>query len=430
MFRDLLHVTLKFMARAVLRKYHPKIIAITGSVGKTSTKEAVFTVLASRFRVMRSEGNYNNEIGLPLAVIGIETGGRSLLRWLAVIVRFTRLMVGEGYPEMLVLEMGADKPGDIKYLTSIAPPDAAIVTRVGATHLEKFGDVETVQQEKSDLIASLPRTGVAILNFDDPRVASMRTLHPGKTVTVGLGEGADIRAENVRIEQSPLMRGLSWAGSLTLHFDIVEGASHQAVAMPGRIGSPLVYALLFAYAAGRNFDVSPKDCVSAIQKVVTGPGRLRPIDGIRGSLLIDDTYNSSPEAVVESLKTLLQIKARRRIAVLGNMLELGGASEREHRRIGNMVHSLNIDFLVAIGGEARYCAEEALAAGMARSRVSIFADNGSASEFLRKKIEFGDVILIKASQGTRLEKIVEAIMANPEQAQKLLVRQSKYWKKK
>lgn len=427
MTKKILESVLRWMAKLVLQKQRPKIVAITGSVGKTTAKDAIALALATVATVRKSEGNYNNQIGVPLTIIGAKTGKKNLVLWLLVKYKFFKALFTANYPRVLVLEMGADRIGDIEYLTSIARPDVAVVTRVGEAHLEYFQDLESVQKEKAKLIRALPASGVAVLNHDDPRTIAMKQLHRGNIISFGLGENADVRGKNVQIFQGVQEDLRMAAANLGLQFEIVMHRKAISLHLPGLLGNPQVYAILSAFAVGKALGVPENKIAEAMKKFMAPPGRLRPLNGIKNTIILDDTYNSSPEAAVEALKVLRQIRARRRIAVLGDMLELGPATEVAHRKIGRLVRDLGIDLLFTVGERAKFIADEARLTGFARTKVLEFDQASDAGLPLQEKMQEGDIVLIKGSQGVRMEKIVLEVMANPERAGELLCRQTKEW---
>ncbi|MCL5435485.1 MAG: UDP-N-acetylmuramoyl-tripeptide--D-alanyl-D-alanine ligase [Patescibacteria group bacterium] len=420
---------LKCLARAVLWRHRPKVVGITGSVGKTTTKEAIYTVLSSKYHTAKSEGNFNNEIGLPLSVLGVGKALSGLALWLLVPFYFFRAIFNRDYPAILVLEMGADHPGDINYLAKIARPEVGVVTRVAEAHTEFFGDIETVQREKFRLITSLSPQGLAVLNVDDPRVVAMRHLYSGEVVTFGLSEEADVRASNIKLTERLFGPDFSAEKDIGTSFTLRYGQTNQNIEVAGILGMPLVYSLLAAAAVGEHFDLSPREISSAIKQISPTPGRLRPLSGIKSTILLDDSYNSSPEAVIEAFKVLKQIRSRRRIAVLGDMLELGVQTETAHRRVGRIARDVGVGLLFTVGERAKFIADEARASGFPKTKIFEFATADEAGLVLQKKLEEGDVVLIKGSQGMRMERIVLEVMANPEDAAKLLCRQSKKWQK-
>lgn len=420
---------LAFLTRKILAKYKPKIIGITGSVGKTSTKEAVFSVLAPYFYARRNLKNYNNEIGLPLTVIGAESGGHSVLRWFGILLRgFAIWLLPVKYPEILILEMGADHPGDIKYLTDMVRPSIGIVTAVAPVHTEFFGTVEKVAEEKSILIKVLPKDGVAILNYDDPRVRAMREKSVCRAVAYGFEAMADVRA----IESAVSFHALGVPGHDMggIHFKLSQGQNAIPVYLTGVLGRQQVYSALAAASVGLALGLNPIQISEALRGYHPPAGRMNLLSGIKGTTIIDDTYNASPVSVGAALdvfKILPKNEETKFYACLGDMLELGKDSVQMHREIGWKVAEIGADVLIACGALAKDIAVGAREGGMGESQVFHFAKPGEAGKFLQEKIKSGDVVLIKGSQGIRMEKAVKEIMAEPMKAGELLVRQGPEW---
>jgi UDP-N-acetylmuramoyl-tripeptide--D-alanyl-D-alanine ligase len=323
------------------------------------------------------------------------------------------------YPEILVLEMGADRPGDIKYLTSFVKPKIAIITAVAPVHTEFFKTLKGVAKEKSELIKALPKDGLAILNNDDELVMEMKNLSQAETVTYGFSDKADINAREIKRNQ-----GLNFK----LHY---QGSSVVPVFLEKVIAPYLISSVLPAVAVGLFYELNLVDITHALKSFQPPPGRMNKISGIKDTIIIDDTYNSSPLAAKKALKVLSSFPADpsvQRFAVLGDMLELGSLSEQAHREVGKIVARLRIDVLITVGERARDIARGAKSAGMSEDRVFSFSDTLEAGKFLQSRISKGDVILVKGSQGIRMEHIVKEIMADPQFAQELLVRQGKEWR--
>ena len=430
MAKKFLQFILKLAAKLVLWRHRPVVVAITGSVGKTSTKEAIYEVLRKKFLVGKSRGNYNNELGLPLAVLGAESGRRSVLLWLMVFIKFFFRLFSRRYPQILVLEMGADRPGDIDYLTKIARPTISVVTRVGRVHLEFFESPEDLQKEKSRIVSALPQEGTAVLNADDPKVLAMRHATAGTVLTYGLGAEAEVRAEDILIFYETKAEQLNPETDIGTRFIINFKGKKRLLTRHGILGTPAVYAALAAFCVGKSLGMTAEEIISGLKKFRTPPGRLRLLLGIKKSLILDDSYNSSPEAAVEAVRVLRQIRARRRIAVLGDMLELGPETESAHRQIGRLVKDLGIDLLFTVGPKAKFIAEEARRCGFAKTKIFEFNSSQTAALPLQNKIREGDVVLVKGSQGVRMEKIVLEVMAEPERAPELLCRQGREWQKR
>lgn len=428
MLKKILQSILRILAKKIIGKYHPNVIGITGSIGKTSTKEAVTAVLKTKFRVWSNVKNYNNEIGLPLSVIGAEkTPGHSILGWLGVFLRALVLIISKDnkYPEKLVLEMGADKPGDIRYLTSIAPCRVGVLTYVSHAHTEFFKSLAGIAQEKRVIITHLKKDGFAVLNFDNDLVMQQASKTDATVVTYGFKEGADLRATDVNII---IDDKTGWP--VGLNFKIIYKGSIVPAFIPGQVAEHLIPSALAGIAVGAVFGINLVDGVEAVKQIPPLPGHMRLIPGIKNTLIIDDSYNSSPEPTRSAIATLAKIKIKdgaRRFAVLGDMLELGSETENAHREIGLRVAENGLDFLITVGEAGKHTAQAAKEAGMNEDAVAVFADSVSAARFLQDKMKKGDAILIKGSQGARMEKAVKEIMAEPEKAGELLVRQTKEW---
>ncbi|MDD4477148.1 MAG: Mur ligase family protein [Patescibacteria group bacterium] len=431
MLKSTMVYILRVLARLVVVKYRPEIIGITGSVGKTSTKETITIILKSRFNARASVKNYNNEIGLPLTILGIEkTPARSIFGWIKAVIRGFSLLISKdkNYPEILVLEMGADKPGDIQYLTDIAPCKVGVLTCISHAHTEFFKTIKRIAQEKRIIISRLPHDGFAILNFDNELVMQNASATKAEIVTYGLKNGADFQAMDLNfIEEEET----GWTTGL--NFKVEHKGSVVPVFLPGAVSLPLVSAALSGLAVGSVFGINLVEGAEALKKLTPLPGHMRLIKGIKDTLIIDDTYNSSPEAVKSALETLKKIKLKEgaeHYAVLGDMLELGLETENIHREIGFKVAELEIDFLITVGEASKHTAIAAKEAGLAEHQVASFADSASAGRFLQEKLEKGDVVLIKGSQSVRAEKIVKEVMAEPLRAKELLVRQTGEWANK
>lgn len=435
--KTMLQKILAKLARATVKKYQPKIIGITGSVGKTSTREAIAAVLKVNYRVRASQKNYNNEIGLPLAILGIPHYGKNLFLWCAAFARAWIDIVRKNslYPEILILEYGIDHLGDMDYLLSLAKPDIAVVTAIGEipVHVEFFRDAEEVAREKGNIVAVLPSNGCAILNHDDYAVYSMRERTHAAIMTFGREEHADLRMLNyeLRITKDAVCG------------EVPEGISfkieHKGHIVPVRLknvfGIPQAYAALGAAAVGTVLGMNLVKISEALQYYIPPAGRLRLLPGIKHSFILDDTYNASPEAMREAIETLQMLPGARKIAVLGDMLEIGRYTEQAHRALGDKLAQF-VDILFVVGPRAKFIADEALYRGieanvkvLVEKQVFRFDDADAAGRALDPMIREGDLILVKGSQAMRMERVVREIMRYPERAHEFLVRQEKYWKK-
>lgn len=425
--RQILQLKLKIAAKLLLKKYQPQVIGITGSIGKSSAKEAVYHVLNKKFRVRTSLKNYNNEIGLPLAVIGAESPGKNIFGWWLVFLKVAKLLIfkDKDYPEILILEMGIDRPGDMNYLTSIAKVDVAIVTAVSYSHLEYFGSLQNIKKEKQIILEKLDQRGLAVLNYDSEPVREMAGLSRAKILSYGIKTSSDLQAQDINYNFTRDSYELSG-----IHFKLNDQGSIVPVFLKNVMSEPAIYAALAAAAVGLHFKMNLVEIAAILSDFSLPPGRMNLLPGIKHSFLIDDTYNSSPEAAISAVNILGQIsidKSAHKYAVLGDMLEIGSYTEEGHRLVGEKVCREKIDFLIAVGERARDFIRGAQEAGCGDEHLFYFDKPEEAGHFLQNRIKEGDVLLIKGSQGARMEKIVKELMAEPEKADKLIVRQGKDW---
>jgi len=351
------------------------VVAVTGSAGKTTTKDAIAQLLAVEMPVGRTVGNLNNHIGVPLSILRLPGDCRAA-----------------------VLELGMNHAGEIRDLAAVARPDIGVVTNVGYAHLEFFDSIEGVAAAKRELIEALPRDGVAVLNADDPRVLGFRQAHAGRTVTFGFSEGADVRGEGLVFEDEVARPEACPAGTRfrALGVDFETGAA-------GRHG---VMNLLAALAVAHVFGIAPERLREAVRAV--GPGQMRGERLERGGITIwNDCYNSNPEAAESMIDVLGRTPAARRIAVLGEMLELGKAAGELHRRVGRYAARAGIDVLIGVRGHARDMAEAAAEEGIA---AWFFEDPAAAGDYAKEIARPGDAILFKGSRGVRVERALERFL--------------------
>ena len=416
MTRKVIQLTLKYLSIAILAKYRPKVVAITGSVGKTSAKETIFLVLEHKFpgRVRRGEANLNTEIGVPLAVIGREAAARNVWLWLKNFALALKLILrwDKNYPEILVLEMAADRPGDISYLTSFIHPDIAVVTAIGEmpVHLEFFPERDTYISEKAALIKNLKPGGLAVLNYDDLAVRELRDRVPTdrRRIYYGFQTGADIRVINFDYTVPASTMELERSGMNFKVEDLVSGDLFD-FRLPGVLGLPSIYAALAAAAVGRSLGLDLASMAAALEKFKPPAHRLELVRGIKETIILDDTYNSSPAAADAALEVLAKFKKNRRIAVLGSMRELGVNTETAHRRAGKeAAPAAQVLFLV--GDEMVFAREEAEKfKKKSGENLFWFKTSLEAAKAVEKFLQPGDVVLIKGSRSVKMEAIVEEI---------------------
>jgi len=421
----ILHYFLKILAQAIIYKYRPDIIGITGSVGKTSAAAAIFAILKNKYKARKNLKNYNNEIGVPLSVIGEETGRKNPLKWLAIFLKTFELLIktSDNYPEILVLEMGADKIGDIKYLVKIAKPKIAVVTAIAPVHLEFFGDLKNIIKEKKDILKFLKKDDWLIINNDDQEVRNFVSATAARQITYGINQPADLLASEIKI----VKQNEAWGTNFKLSYK----GNLVPVFLPNVLGKPQIYAVLAGAAVGIIYELNLLEISAAIMNYEPAKSRLHLLGGIKNTLIIDDSYNSSPKAAVEAVEILdnfSQPALGRRWAVLGDMLELGNYTEAGHQLVGQKIAQLkNINFLVTIGERAKDFKKGARAGNFPDDHIYSFNNISEAGCFLQENIKKDDLILIKGSQGVRMEKITKEIMAEPEKAQELLCRQDGSW---
>lgn len=349
-----------------------QVFGVTGSVGKTSTKEMLAAALARKFEVLKTEGNLNTYTGFPMTIVGLEPRH-----------------------QVFVAEYAMSARGEIAFLTRMAPPDVAVVLNVGMSHVGLLGSIDEIAAAKRELVEGLNPDGVAVLNADDARVAAMSAAAPGRVVMYGFAAGAEVTATDVRPE-----------GLLGTEFTLsIAGAS-----APVRLQVPGEHAVanaLAAAAAAWVAGVPIADIAGALSAVPPVSGRLSVRPGRRGSTILDDSYNASPSSMLAALDVLCGETSRPRVAVLGEMLELGDETERAHRDVGR--EAAGVDFLVAVGEHASEIAAGAREAGLPGNDIAVVADADAAIEAVEPHID-GAVVLVKASRGTALDQVVENLV--------------------
>lgn len=359
---------LQTLATAARKLWGKPLVGVTGSMGKTTTKEAIAHVLATRWRVLKSEGNFNNHFGLPLMLLKLE-------------------------PEhdVAVIEMGMSHAGEIRALAKIARPEIGVVTNVAPVHLEFFDSLAGIARAKYEMIESLPSSGTAVLNADDEYVSQFGRGFKGKVLTYGRAATADVRAENIESR-----------GTEGSQFDLVTAAGQERVLLP-LVGEHNVLNALAAVAAGCVLGIKPAAAVSALATLAPGDKRGQVVQ-LGNITVINDCYNCNPKALKAMVDALAATAAKRRLVVIGEMLELGPAGEELHRESGRYVAKSGIDVLLGVSGKAEAMVEDARQAGM---RAEFMATPEEAGDWLAKQTRDGDLVLLKASRGVKLEKALE-----------------------
>ena len=361
-------VALQTLATAVRKLWGKIAIGITGSVGKTTTKEAMAHLLSVRHRVHRTKGNFNNHFGLPLGLLTLE-------------------------PEydLSVIEMGMSHAGEIAALARIAQPNQGVVTSVAPVHLEFFDSIASIARAKYELIEAMPAGGVAVLNADDEYVSQFGRDFKGKVILFGLKPAADVRAENIEV-----------LGAEGTRFDLVCDGVRQPVHSP-LLGHHNVYNVLAAAAVALEHGVTASEIASALPALQAADKRGQVVQ-LGNIAVLYDCYNSSPKALMSAVDTLSAMPARRRIVVAGEMLELGATGEQWHRDCGKYMAGKKLDFLLGVRGLANAMVEAATGAGM---KAEFVITPEEAGDWLAKETRDGDVVLLKASRGVKLEKALE-----------------------
>lgn len=359
------------LAAAWRARHQVRVIGVTGSTGKTSTKELIASVLGKHFRTLKSEGSLNNEVGLPL----------------------TLLCLNEGH-QRVVVEMGMYTRGEIRDLARMAKPHIGVVTNVGSSHAQRAGSREKIAAAKAELVEALPADGVAILNIDDPYALAMRDKTQARVLTFGLDTAADVRAERV-----------TSLGLEGMEFRVRYQRQAPFVRIP-LLGRHAVHNALAAVAVGLAEDLTWAEIFAGL-KDIKGQLRLLSVQGVNGSVLLDDTYNASPESTLAALNLLADLRGRR-IAVLGDMLELGPYEEEGHRKVGRRAVEV-CQLLVTVGPRGRLIGQEALRVGLGPDRVHSVETQEEAVALLGQIIAPGDFVLVKGSRAMHMEEIVAAL---------------------
>ncbi len=415
---------LALLARGILHKYRPRIVMVTGSVGKTSTKDAVAAALSHKFHLRASEKSYNSEFGVPLTIIGAKNPWTNPEAWVRVVGEALALIfLPSHYPRLLVLEVGADRPGDLRKILSIATPDAVVVTRLPEVpvHVEAYASPAAVREEEFGPAYALLPGAPLIISADDSFAKHLATRLAARITTYGFAADADIKlSDPALLDEDSAPSGMGATVRI--------GKATHAIEANGALGRQQLYAPAAALACALALGMSAQEALSGLAAYVPPPGRARLLRGLSGAVLIDDTYNSSPAAVEEALGSLSLVKAKRRIAVLGDMLELGRYSVEEHARIGAFA-AQHADVVVGVGTRAQSITDAARAKGKGERDALHFKDSHEAAEALRELVRPGDAVLVKGSQGMRMERVVKELVKDPRDAA-LLVRQEPEWLKK
>jgi UDP-N-acetylmuramoyl-tripeptide--D-alanyl-D-alanine ligase len=361
---------LQLLGAAARRLWGKPLLAVTGSAGKTTTKEILAHILSTRFRVMKSSGNLNNHIGLPLQLLKLEAEH-----------------------DLGVVEMGMNHAGEIRALGALAHHDLAVVTTVAPVHLEFFGSLAEIARAKYEIIETLPSGGVAVLNADDEYVCQFGRDFKGKVVTFGIKRSADVTAQKITLN-----------GAEGSTFELVVGSVGEPVTFP-LVGEHNIYNALAAAAAAMERGISPSQAAAALSSIAP-PDKRGQVLHLHGATIINDCYNSNPRALEAMIDTLASMKAERRILVVGEMLELGPTAEALHRECGKHAAEKKIDVVIGVRGMARAVAEAACGSG---TQAQFVETPEQAGEWLAGNLRPGDAVLLKASRGVKLERALDML---------------------
>ena len=368
-------IALQSLARTIRRESGAKVVAITGSAGKTTTKEITTDLLATRYRVVKNRGNFNNHIGLPLSLMDLAAR-----------------------PEIAVVELGMNHAGEIATLVSIAEPDVRVWTNVGEAHLGFFRSVDDIAEAKAEIFEGATRSTLLVANADDPRIVERLGRFRGRIVTFGIEREATVRASDIEDR-----------GTAGLRARVSTPGGSFAVETP-LVGRSNLANLLAAAAVAIEFGVSTDTVAQRARELRPAAHRGEVIPLPSGATVIDDSYNANPTATKRALDVLASASGQRRVAVLGEMLELGGQSVALHEDVGRAAARARVELLVTVGGApAAALADAAVAAGLPRSAVRHFATSDEAAETVAAAVRAGDVVLVKGSRGVKTDRVVERL---------------------
>ena len=403
---------LQNIARLALRRHKPLVVAVTGGVGKTSTRRAIMATLRAQYhdRVRSTVGNRNTEIGVPLAILGVRPGGKSTVLWMFRLLQGLQLaLFDHRYPKVLVLEMTADTPGNIAELAALAPPFVAVVTEIGEIprHVEHYAGPKNFAREQARLVEALPVDGWAVLNGEDATVSMMRERTGAHVRTYGFAERGDFDVRATAFEyRSRMQDGLEKPDGVS--FKIEYRGKVIPVRLSGTCGQGIVRAALAGAAVGLAMGMNLVEISEALAGFEGPPGRLRLLDGLRQTTIIDDSYDASPPSVKLALTALSHVPAKRRLVVLGDMQGLGRYSDAAHQAVGELASAF-VDAVITVGTRMRLASEEALEHGIPPNQVIHVSEAYDAAARVKDMLEPGDVVLVSGGRELEMESVVEAI---------------------
>lgn len=415
----------------MLFRHKPKIAVVTGTVGKTSTKDALYSVFSAFSYARKSDKGFNSDIGVPLVILDLDTQWSNAYGWLKnIILGLAGVVLPTRYPKWLILEVGMDEPGGVRDIARWLKPDIVVATRFAdvPVHVEFFDSPEDVIKEEQSIAYSLKEGGVLIVNNDDEHAVALRKELGCKSISFGMDEKAGVSASHL---ETLYAEAGEYKKPTGIRFRAEYEEMSGPVSIEGVLGVQHVYPALAALAAGVSQGFNMVKMSQAFnERHTTPPGRMKIIDGKNNSVIIDDTYNSSPVAAESALDVLCGLElSGRKVAILGDMKELGRFTKREHQRIGEKAGEC-ADLVVFVGEHTAHFAEGAFKSKLKKENIYEFDNALQVAQFMGERLKEDDVVLIKGSQSIRLEKVAKAIMRNPEKRHELLVRQEEEWTKR
>jgi len=422
---------LQILTGTYVKRNKIDIFGLTGSAGKTTLTVELYSILSKKYRTgmtFQDGHGFNSETGIPFALLGVHVDGYSPLDWLRYLFQFTwNFFFKKSEFEKYVIEMGVDKPGDMDFILSMTKADLGIFLSISKTHSSNFETKakelgmkpeELLFEEKAKLIRSIAKEGFAVINFDDKLIYSLKDQTEAKVITFGLNSGADVRGKIIKAEIEEFI------GEITYKNETRKIKINKFI-----VGEYTFRTLLAGIAVGLTYGISLKECIDAVEIMDVLPGRMTLIEGIKNTLIIDSSYNSAPNSLREALNNLGLSKNRTRVAVLGDMRELGELARQEHESIAEDIIK-SVDLLVTIGPAMRdFLKPELIKKGFGEDKIFDFQNTWEALDFIRDELIIGrEIILVKGSQNTLfLEIVVEGLMKNPKDREKLLARRGKFW---
>lgn len=419
--KKIIYTILKWEAKIVLKRFKPKIIGVAGSVGKTSTKDAIYAALKDFIVIRKNKKSFNSEIGVPLTILGLETGWSSPKMWIKNIFDGLKTIFAKDYPEWLVLELGTDRPGDMKKLISWIELDYAVFTRFPEVpvHAENFSKAQDVNDEDSQMMFGLKKEGVLVLNSDDELISELALKSTFKTLWYGFNatkNGVGVSHIEMQYKDSKV---------IGQHIKINFGSNSVPFTINGALGIQHTYPVLASLVVAKDLGINVLDVLQAMDSYKVPVGRMNILNGINNITIIDDSYNSSPIAATLAIKTLSEIDADTKIAVLGDMGELGRYSQSEHKKIAHVLKECKISNVITIGEKSEIICEELNELGIKNSFPAL-----SHADAVKKVIEWSKgntAVLVKGSQSVRMEKVSYELLEDKKSAKHVLVRQDSYW---